>query len=243
MKRKLLTCKMLACKMPMRNLLTSKLRCKLRLAVAAMSVPALALFPMSPVLAAEGAAKPDLAHAKQIVDTICAACHGADGNSVAAANPNLAGQGAEYITRQLQHFKSGVRANAIMAPMSASLTAEDMVALGIYYSQQKPKGGVARDPALVKTGQSLFRGGVAAAGLPACASCHSPTGAGIPKNYPRLAGQHAEYSYAQLKAFKAGERGADKEGKDTQGKIMATIAAKMTDEQMKAVADYTAGLR
>jgi cytochrome c553 len=226
-----------------RNLPTSKLQsCKL-LVAAAMSVPALALFPMSPVFAAEGAAKPDLTHAKQIVDTICAACHGADGNSVAAANPNLAGQGAEYITRQLQHFKSGVRANAIMAPMSATLTADDMVALGIYFSQQKPKGGVARDPALVKSGQSLFRGGVATAGLPACASCHSPTGAGIPKNYPRLAGQHAEYSYAQLKAFMAGERGADKEGKDTQGKIMATIAAKMTDEQMKAVADYTAGLR
>jgi cytochrome c553 len=211
--------------------------------VAAMSFPALALCPVSSVFAAEGAAKPDLAHAKQIVDTVCAACHGADGNSVAAANPNLAGQGAEYITRQLDHFKAGIRVSAIMSPMASSLTPEDMVALGIYYSQQKPKGGVAKDPALVKTGQSLYRGGVAAAGLPACSSCHSPTGAGIPKNFPRLAGQHAEYSYAQLKAFKAGERGADKDGKDVQGRIMATIAQKMTDEQMKAVADYTGGLR
>lgn len=215
---------------------------KLLLATA-ITILALALDRIPLAFAAEGAAKPDLVHAKQIVDTVCAACHGADGNSVAAANPNLAGQGAEYITRQLQHFKSGVRANAVMGALVATLTPEDMVALGIYYSQQKPKGGAARDPALVKTGQSIFRGGVAAAGLPACSSCHSPTGAGIPKNYPRLAGQHAEYSYAQLKAFKTGERGADKDGKDTQGRIMATIAQKMTDEQMKAAADYSAGLR
>lgn len=215
---------------------------KLLLATA-IAISALALGRMPLAVAAESVAKPDLKKARQIVDTVCAACHGVDGNSVAAANPNLAGQGAEYITRQLQHFKSGVRANAIMAPMSAALTPEDMVALGIYYSQQKPKGGTARDPALVKAGQSLYRGGVAAAGLPACASCHSPTGAGIPKNYPRLAAQHAEYSLAQLKAFKAGERGADKDGKDVQGRIMAAIAQKMTDEQMKAVSDYTAGLR
>ncbi len=118
-----------------------------------------------------------------------------------------------------------------------------MVALGVYFSQQKPKGGTAKDPALVKTGQSLFRGGVAATGLPACASCHSPNGAGIPRNYPRLAGQHADYAYAQLKAFKSGDRGADKDGKDAQGKIMAAIAQKMNDAQMKAVTDYTAGLR
>jgi cytochrome c553 len=215
---------------------------KLLLATA-ITISALALDRMPVAVAAEGAAKPDLVHAKQIVDTVCAACHGADGNSAASANPNLAGQGAEYITRQLQHFKSGVRASAVMGALAATLTPEDMVALGIYYSQQKPKGGAAKDPALVKTGQSLFRGGVAAVGLPACSACHSPTGAGIPKNYPRLSGQHAEYSYAQLKAFKAGERGADKDGKDTQGRIMAAIAQKMTDEQMKAVADYSAGLR
>ena len=213
------------------------------LMVAAIFATALALGPISQVFAAEGATKPDLAHAKQIVDTVCAACHGADGTSVASANPNLAGQGAEYITRQLQNFKSGVRPSAVMGALVTSLTPEDMVALGIYFAQQKPKGGTARDPALVKTGQSLFRGGVAAVGIPACSSCHSPNGAGIPKNYPRLAGQHADYGYAQLKAFKAGERGADKDGKDGQGRIMAAIAHKMTDEQMKAVADYAAGLR
>jgi cytochrome c553 len=214
-----------------------------QLLAATVSIATLALFQLPPVAAAEGTAKVDLARAKQIVDGVCAACHGADGNSVASVNPNLAGQGAEYITRQLQHFKSGMRANPVMGAMSASLTPEEMVALGVYFSQQKPKAGTAKDPALAKTGQSLYRGGVAAAGLPACASCHGPTGAGIPRNYPRLSGQHADYAYAQLKAFKAGERGADKEGKDVQGKIMAAIAQKMSDAQMKAAADYTAGLR
>jgi cytochrome c553 len=219
-----------------------------QLLAATISIAALALFHMPHVAAAEasatpGAAKIDLAHAKQIVDTVCAACHGADGNSVAPANPNLAGQGAEYITRQLQQFKSGVRVNSMMNAMVGSLTPDDMVALGIYFSQQKPKGGTAKDPNLVKAGQSLFRGGVAATGIPACSSCHSPNGAGIPKNYPRLAGQHADYTSMQLKAFKAGERGADKDGKDAQGRIMRAIAQKMSDEQMRSVADYTAGLR
>ena len=214
-----------------------------QLLAATISIATLALIQLPPVAAAEGAAKVDLARAKQIVDSVCAACHGADGNSVASVNPNLAGQGAEYITRQLQHFQSGLRANPVMGAMSASLTPDEMVALGVYFSKQKPKGGTAKDPTLVKVGQSLYRGGVLAAGLPACASCHGPTGAGIPRNYPRLAGQHADYAYAQLKAFKAGERGADKDGKDVQGRIMRAIAQKMSDEQMKAVADYTAGLR
>jgi cytochrome c553 len=189
------------------------------------------------------AAKPDLAKAQQIVNQVCAACHGADGNSVAAANPNLAGQGADYITLQLAHFKAGVRANATMQAMSAQLSDADMQALGAYFSQQKPKGLAAKDPALVKSGQKLWRGGDAANGIPACASCHLASGAGIPKNYPRLAGQYAEYTYAQLKAFKASERGEDAGGKDVNGRIMGTIAGKMSDAQMKAVADYAAGLR
>ena len=189
------------------------------------------------------AAQPDLAKAQQIVTQICAACHGADGNSTASVNPNLAGQGADYITLQLAHFKAGVRVNATMQAMSATLSDADMRALGAYYSQQKPKGLAAKDPTLVKTARQLWRGGDAANGVPACAACHSPTGAGIPKNYPRLAGQYADYTYAQLKAFKAGERGADAAGKDLNGRVMTAVASKMTDEQMKAVADYAAGLR
>ena len=192
---------------------------------------------------AHPAAKPDLAKAQQIASQVCAACHGADGNSAVAANPNLAGQGADYITLQLAHFKSGLRVNATMQAMVATLSDADMQALGVYFSQQKPKGLAARDPALVKAAQPLWRGGDSANGIPACAACHSPTGVGIPKNYPRLAGQHADYTYAQLRAFKSGERGADAAGKDVNGRIMHTIARNLGDEQMKAIADYAAGLR
>jgi len=204
---------------------------------------AIGVWPAAAALAQSQPGKPDLARAQTIANQVCAACHGADGNSPTPVNPSLAGQGAEYITLQLSHFKSGLRANPVMLGMASTLSAEDMKALGVYFSQQKPKGLAAKDPALARTGQKLYRGGDAATGLPACAACHGPAGAGIPKQYPRLAGQHADYAYAQLKAFQAGERGADKEGKDVNGRIMAAIAAKMTDAQMKALADYTAGLR
>src|SRR6266446_819461 len=222
---------------------------KYRLLIAAKLV-ALCLFTFLASLAAgaEGAAqspapKPDLAAAKQIVDQVCAACHGADGNSVSPANPSIAGQHAEYITLQLMHFQTGIRANAVMQAMVAKLTPEQMQALGVFFAQQKAKPSAAKDRELVAAGQKIFRGGNASSGLPACAACHSPDGAGIPKRYPRVGGQYADYTLAQLKAFKAGERGADKEGKDVNGKIMATIAGRMTDSQMKAVADYMAGLR
>src|SRR5205085_2894519 len=119
----------------------------------------------------------------------------------------------------------------------------DLKPLGVYFSEQKAKGLAAKDAKLVKQGQKLYRGGDAATGVPACAGCHAPDGAGVPKNYPRLAGQYADYTYAQLKAFKAGERGADKEGKDANGRIMVTIANKLSDDQMRAVAEYTSGLR
>ena len=186
-------------------------------------------------------AAPDLAKAKQIVTQVCSACHGADGNSVAPANPNLAGQGADYITLQLSHFKAGVRVNPTMGAMAAPLSDADMRALGAYFSQQTPKVLGAKDPKLVKAGERLWRGGDTQTDVPACAGCHSPTGVGIPKNYPRLAGQYADYVYAQLKAFKSGTRGADP--KDANGHVMATIAGNMSDEQMKAVADYASGLR
>ena len=198
----------------------------------------------APVAAQEAAkGKPDLAKAKQIAETLCAACHNADGNSTIAANPSLAGQGAEYTSRQLEHFKSGVRPNAIMQPMAATLSPADMVALGVFYAQQTPKPGTSKDPKLIALGQSLFRGGDAATGVPACSACHSPTGVGIPVNFPRLAGQHADYTSIQLKAFATGGRAADAGGKDTQGRIMSTIAQRMSEAQMKAVADYAAGLR
>jgi cytochrome c553 len=200
-------------------------------------------WPAAAVLAQSPAGKPDLAKAQGIVKDVCSACHGMDGNSPSPANPSLAGMPAEYITLQLMHFKAGIRVNPVMQGMSATLSPEDMKNLGIYFSRQTPKGLAAKDAALVKAGQKLYRGGEKEAGIPACAACHAPDGAGVPKNYPRLAGQHADYTYTQLKAFKAGERGADKDGKDVNGRIMATIAAKMTDAQMRALAEYTSGLR
>lgn len=197
---------------------------------------------LAPALAG-AQAKPDLEKAKQTASQVCAACHGADGTSPTPANPSLAGLPADYITRQLAHFKSGVRANAIMQGMSATLTDADMAALGAFYAQQKPKANEAKDADLARAGQRLWRAGDAATGVPACSACHGPTGAGIPRSYPRLGGQWADYSYAQLKAFKAGERGADPGGKDVNGRIMGTIARAMTDAQMKATAEFAQGLR
>jgi cytochrome c553 len=221
---------------------------KYRLLIAATSV-ALGLFTSLASFAAgaEGvvqspAPRPDLAKAKQIVDQLCAACHGADGNSVSPANPSIAGQHAEYITLQLMHFQSGIRANAVMQAMVAKLTPEDMQALGAFFAQQKTKPSTAKDRELVAAGQKIFRGGNASSGLPACAAYHSPDGAGIPKRYPRVGGQYADYTLAQLKAFKAGERGADKEGKDINGKVMAEIASRMSEREMQAVAEFTSGL-
>lgn len=188
-------------------------------------------------------AKQQLERGRQIATQVCAACHGADGNSPTPANPSIAGQHADYITLQLAHFKAGIRINPIMQGMAAPLSDDDMRALGLWYAQQKPKGLAAKDAALVKAGQALWRGGDMGSGVPACSACHGPAGAGIPKNYPRLAGQHADYTYTQLKAFRAGERGMDKAGKDANGRVMHGVVANMTDLQMKAVAEYASGLR
>ena len=197
-----------------------------------------------PVVAgAQAPAKPDLAKAQQIVTQVCAACHGTDGTSPTAANPSLAALPADYITAQLRHFKANIRPSPVMQPMAATLSDADMVSLGAYYAAQKPKIQGARDASLARTGQRLWRSGDPANGIPACSSCHGPTGAGIPKNYPRLGGQWADYTVAQLKAFRAGERGSDAGGKDLNGKIMAGVARGMTDAQMKAVAEYAQGLR
>lgn len=197
----------------------------------------------APSGAAAPAAKPDLARAQETAKNVCSACHGVDGNSTAPVNPSIAGMPAEYITRQLSNFKAGIRVNPIMQGMAAQLSPQDMTALAAYFSQQKPKGQGAKDAALVQAGQKLYRGGDAANGIPACSSCHGPTGAGVPKNYPRLAGQHAEYTVTQLKAFKSGERGNDAQGKDVNGHVMNVIAARMTENQMRAAAEYVQGLR
>lgn len=195
------------------------------------------------VLAADEAkSKPDLAKAKQIAETVCVACHGADGNSPTPANPILAGQGADYIFKQLMEFKSvdgkpGIRNNAVMAGMTATLSTDDMKALSVYFSQQKMRPSAATDAKLVEAGKQLWRKGDFERGVPACAGCHGPAGAGIPAQYPHLAGQYAEYTELQLKNFRSEERSNDPE------RAMRMIADKLSDKQIRALADYIAGLR
>jgi cytochrome c553 len=141
------------------------------------------------------------------------------------------------------HFKAGVRQNPIMQAIAAGMSPDDMRAAGLFYAKQAARGQTARDANLVKVGQALWRGGDGATGVPACASCHAPNGVGIPKNYPRIAGQYAEYTYAQLVAFKNGQRGRDKEGKDANGRVMRGVVKGLSDTQMKAVSEFAAGLR
>ncbi len=167
----------------------------------------------------------------------CAGCHAADGNSANPEWPKLAGQHASYIVKQLQNFKDGDRENAMMAPMAAPLSAQDMEDLAAYYSQQENKPAKA-DPALVEMGEQIYRGGNMSTGVAACMGCHSPSGAGNPAaKFPSLKGQHAKYTVLQLKAFKKGQRANDA------GKMMRNIAAKMTDEEMEAVASYIQGMQ
>jgi cytochrome c553 len=197
---------------------------------------ALIAFLALPVCAVAASAG-DAAKGQIIAGQMCAACHGADGVSPLPANPNLAGQHPEYIFKQLRNFKSGERSNPIMAGMSAALSEEDMRNLAAFYGSQEPALLSARDPALATQGQKLFRGGNGEKGVAACAGCHSPNGAGIPAQYPRIAGQHAEYTAAQLKAFRAEERGND------ESMMMRIIASRLSDKEIAALSEYLAGLR
>jgi len=181
------------------------------------------------------AVKPDLGKGAASYGQVCAACHAADGNSVIGANPKLAGQHPEYLVKQLTEFKSGKRANAVMSGMSAALSDEDMRNIGFWLASQKPATGAAKDKSLVSLGERIYRGGIADRQIAACAGCHSPNGAGIPAQYPRLAGQHAEYTATQLKAFRSGERKNSAQ--------MTGVAAYLTDKEIAAVSDYIAGLR
>jgi cytochrome c553 len=180
------------------------------------------------------AAKPDLERGKQIATTVCAACHGPDGNSPIAANPILAAQHGDYIALQLAAFKSGARPSPIMQGMAAGLSPEDMRSVGAFYEMQKRAPNVARDKALAQRGQQIWRGGIKATHVPACAGCHGASGKGIPVQYPRLAGQHADLAFGWLKAFASGARPHT---------VMSPVAVKMSENDMKAVAEYAAGLR
>jgi cytochrome c553 len=191
---------------------------------------------------AKAAPKGDPARGEPIASTVCGACHGPDGNSQTAANPKLAGQHPEYLFKQMTNFKGAdgkqpERVNAIMNGMIAAFDENQMRDLSAYFASKKQTGEAAKNRETIEAGQKLYRAGDMSKGLPACAACHGPTGAGIPAQFPRIAGQFPEYTEAQLKSFREGSRANDP------AKMMRMVAIKMTDAEIKAVSDYVAGLR
>ncbi|OYY91908.1 MAG: cytochrome c4 [Polaromonas sp. 28-63-22] len=189
----------------------------------------------APAAPAKVVTKPDLVKGEASFAAVCAACHGADGNSGTPAYPKLAQQHPEYLVRQLRDYKTGTRKNAIMQGMAATLSEQDMKNIAYWVTAKTAKPGFAKDKDLVALGERIYRGGVSDRQIPACAGCHSPNGAGIPSQYPRLSGQHAEYTAAQLTYFRDGVR---------QNSLpMTQVAAKLNDREIRALADYIAGLR
>ena len=209
----------------------------MKLLASLLMAATLAASSLSAVAAEEkpAAAKPDLVKGEAAYAAVCAACHGADGNSAVPIQPKLAHQHPEYLVKQLEEFKSGKRKNAVMQGFAATLTPEDMRNISFWAASQKLKPGFAKDKALVSLGERIYRGGIADRQIPACAACHSPNGSGIPAQFPRLGGQHADYTAAQLVAFRDGVR--------TNNVHMTGVAAKLNDREIKAVSDYIAGLR
>jgi cytochrome c553 len=184
---------------------------------------------------APAAPKVDLAKGAQSYAAICVACHGADGNSSVPLQPNLAQQHPSYIHKQMMEFKTGVRKDAIMQGFAAAMSEEDSRNIAGWLATQKAKPGFAKEKDLVLLGERIYRGGIAERHIPACAGCHSPNGAGIPSQYPRLSGQHADYTVKQMAAFRDGTR--------ANNAVMHGVAARMNDREIKAVSDYVAGLR
>lgn len=195
------------------------------------------------VLAAEPPPKADLAKGKQVASQVCAACHGPDGNSIGPANPKLAGQIPEYLAKQLVNFRPGKdnkpaeRPNPVMSAFAVALSPEQMRDVSAFYASQKLIPEKARNKSTIELGQTIFRAGIPDKNVPACAGCHGPAGAGVPIQFPVLGGQYAEYIEAQLKAFRSGERANDP------NRMMRTTASRLSDLEIKALADYIAGLR
>jgi cytochrome c553 len=179
----------------------------------------------------------DAAKGQPIATQVCVACHATDGNSTISLNPKLAGQHPAYLAKQLDNFKTGERKNEVMKAIAATLTPDDMANLGAYFGAQTAKTAKAQSNGKGSLGEKIYRGGIPGTSVPACASCHGPAGAGIPVQFPRLAGQHADYTVTQLKNFRSGERANDAE------KMMRMVASRMTEQDIAAVADYIQGLR
>jgi cytochrome c553 len=189
---------------------------------------------LAPLAAAQAAGSAEAGQSKSIV---CAACHGVDGNSLNPEWPTIAGQNEAYLVRALNAFKTGERSNVLMTAQAATLTDQDIADLAAYFAS-KPRQKRAADPALVATGERLYRGGNKDSGIGACIACHGPDGAGnAPAAYPAIGGQHATYTAAQLKAYRSGERTSDL------NQMMRNNTARLTDAEIEAVASYIQGLR
>lgn len=196
------------------------------------------LFSFSSLAATDNAMseKGNIDRGRIIASGTCAACHGANGIALIPSYPNLAGQHAKYTVKQLEEFKSGLRANAIMGPMASPLSAQDMADVGAFYETQAAAAGEPSDAALFTQGKRLFLAGDKLNNIPACSGCHSPNGKGIYPNYPRIAGQSGDYVRSQLNLFKGGIRANDT------NKMMRTVAEKLSENDIEALAAYIATL-
>lgn len=210
-------------------MMKAKIKLTALVLVALLTAPALANTP------ATTAAKPDPAKGQAISAQVCGACHTADGSRGSPANPILAGQHPEYLAKQLHEFKSGKRSNPIMTGFAGTLSDDDIRNVTAFYAGKSAKPGFAKNKDSIKLGEKIYRGGIAEKAVPACAGCHSPNGAGIPAQYPRIGSQHADYLEAQLVAFRGGAR--------NNNAPMSAIAGRLSDAEIRAVADYVAGLR
>ncbi|WGG50075.1 c-type cytochrome [Rugamonas sp. DEMB1] len=165
----------------------------------------------------------------------CVSCHGAAGNSTITVNPKLAGQHESYLYKQLVNFTTPERNQPVMTTFATMLSDAEKKDIAAYLAAQASKPGAAKNKDTVEIGKRIYRGGIAEKSIPACASCHGASGTGIPVQYPRLAGQHQDYTGAQLTLFRAGGRHNSPQ--------MTTIANRMSDDEIKAVSDYIAGLK
>jgi cytochrome c553 len=211
----------------------ARLLCPLALTLALTGVAAQSQ-PAAPA-AQPAASAPQPAKGAAIATAVCAACHTSDGSRGTAANPIIQGQHPDYLAKQLAEFKAGKRKSPIMQPIAAALSDADMKNVAAFYASKQVKPGFARNKDLVGLGEKIYRGGVADRAIPACSGCHGPAGAGIPAQYPRLAGQHSDYIEAQLAAFRSGAR--------QNNPVMVGVAAKLNDREIKALSDYVGGLR
>ena len=194
----------------------------------------LAVFGDAPAYA-QAAVKGDPAKAEPIAGSVCAPCHGPKGNSPAASSPHLAGMQSQYLARQLVDYKEGRRKHDTMSATAARLSTEDIENLAAFFSQQTPAAGVVRDRSLLDLGKKVFLEGNSDSGVPSCSGCHYPDGKGTAR-FPRLAGQHAEYIVQQLRDYASARRDNDRT------KAMYSLSSRMTEQEMRAVAEYIAGL-